>query len=81
MKIAIVIPARLDSSRLKEKMLIKFDDEPLIRLVFDKCVTMGFDCFVVTDSEKIAQYITRENVIMTGECANGTARIASVMDR
>ena len=81
MKIAIVIPARLDSSRLKEKMLIKFDDEPLIRLVFDKCVTRGFDCFVVTDSEKIAQYITRENVIMTCECANGTARIASVMDR
>ena len=31
MKIAIVIPARLKSTRLKEKMLIKFDGEPLIR--------------------------------------------------
>ena len=81
MNIAIVIPARLKSTRLKEKLLMKFDGEPLIRLVFDKCVTMGFDCFVVTDSKKIAKYITRENVIMSGEAENGTARIASVVDK
>ena len=55
MNIAIVIPARLNSTRLKEKMLMMFDGEPLIRLVFDKCVTMGLDCFVVTDSKKIAK--------------------------
>ena len=52
MNIAIVIPARLNSTRLKEKMLIEFDGIPLIRLVFDKCRTMGYDCFVVTDSKK-----------------------------
>ena len=60
---------------------MEFDGEPLIRLVFDKCVTMGFDCFVITDSEKIAQHITRENVIMSHETENGTARIASVVDK
>ena len=81
MNIAIVIPARLKSTRLKEKLLMEFDGEPLIRLVFDKCVTMGFDCFVITDSEKIAQHITRENVIMSHETENGTARIASVVDK
>ena len=81
MKIAIVIPARLDSTRLKEKMLIKFDGEPLIRLVFDKCRLMGHDTYVVTDSEKIAQYITIGNVIMTDKAENGTARIASVLDK
>ena len=81
MKIAIVIPARLKSTRLKEKMLIKFDGEPLIRLVFDKCRMMGYDTYVVTDSTKIAQYITIESVIMTGDAENGTARIASVLDK
>ena len=81
MNIAIAIPARLKSTRLKEKLLMKFDGEPLIRVVYDKCATMGFDCFVITDSEKIAEHITRERVIMTDECENGTARIASVIDK
>ena len=81
MNVAIVIPARLNSTRLKEKMLIKFDDEPLIRIVFDKCRLMGYDTYVVTDSKKIAQHITIGNVIMTGEAENGTARIASVVDQ
>ena len=81
MKIAIVIPARLDSTRLKEKMLIKFDGIPLIRLVFDKCRLMGHDTYVVTDSKKIAQYISIGSVIMTNEAENGTARIASVLDK
>jgi len=79
--IAIVIPARLNSTRLKEKMLIEFDGIPLIRLVFDKCRTMGYDCFVVTDSKKIAQHISRENVIMSNEAENGTERISSVIDK
>lgn len=81
MNIAIVIPARLNSTRLKEKMLIEFDGIPLIRLVFDKCRTMGYDCFVVTDSKKIAQHISRESVIMSNEAENGTARIASVLNK
>ena len=61
-------------------MLIEFDGIPLIRLVFDKCRTMGYDCFVVTDSKKIAQHISRESVIMSDEAENGTARIASVLN-
>ncbi len=81
MNIAIVIPARLNSTRLKEKMLIEIDGIPLIRLVFDKCRTMGYDCFVVTDSKKIAQHISRESVIMSDEAENGTARIASVLNK
>ena len=80
-KIAIVIPARLNSTRLKEKMLIKFDGIPLIRLVFDKCRTMGYDTYVVTDSTKIAEAIGTSKTIMTGDCENGTARIASVVER
>ena len=81
MNIAIVIPARLESTRLKHKMLMMFDGIPLIRLVFDKCRTMGYDCFVVTDSKKIAQHISRESVIMSDEAENGTARIRSVLKK
>jgi 3-deoxy-manno-octulosonate cytidylyltransferase (CMP-KDO synthetase) len=80
MNIAIVIPARLNSTRIKEKMLIEFDGEPLIRLVFDKCVTMGYDTYVITDSKKIADHITVGHSIMTDSWhENGTARIASVV--
>ena len=81
MKIAIVIPARLDSTRLKQKMLIEFDGTPLIRHVFDKCRMMGYDTYVVTDSTKIAEAIGTSKTIMTGDCENGTARIASVVER
>ena len=81
MNIAIAIPARLNSTRVKEKMLIEFDGEPLIRLVFDKCRLMGYDTYVVTDSEEIAKHITVGHAIMTGNCENGTARISSVLDK
>ena len=57
-----------------------FDDEPLIRIVFDKVYTMGYDTFVITDSPKIADHIPSNNVIMSGEAENGTARIASFLD-
>tara|TARA_Y100000593_G_C4313802_1_gene339757 strand:+ start:2881 stop:3519 length:639 start_codon:yes stop_codon:yes gene_type:complete len=78
--IVFVIPARLESTRLKHKMLTMFDDEPLIRIVFDKVNTMGYDTFVITDSPKIADHIPSNNVIMSGEAENGTARIASFLN-
>lgn len=77
MKIAIAIPARLNSSRLKEKMLLEFNGKPLIKNVFDKASKFGFDTFVLTDSEKIAKHIPKKNVILTGDEENGTARICS----
>ena len=74
--IAVVIPARLNSTRLKHKMLIKFDDEPLIRLVFDKVRMLGFDTFVATDSKRIAKLIPNKWCIMTGKADNGTHRLS-----
>lgn len=81
MSIACCIPARIGSSRIKEKMLIEFEGKPLIRNVFDSVETFGLDTFVLTDSEKIANTIPGDNVIITGEAENGTARIASVIDQ
>ena len=81
MSIVITIPARLNSKRIKHKMLLDFDGEPLIRHVFDRVVTMGYDTFVLTDSKKIAKHIPSDNVIFTKKANNGTERIASVVDQ
>ena len=77
--IGIFIPARLNSTRLKEKMLLEIDGVPLIREVYDKVRSYGFTPYVLTDSDKIASLIP-ENCIIPGEYENGTARIASIVD-
>ena len=74
--IAVVIPARLNSTRVKHKMLMKFGDEPLIRIVFDKVRMMGFDTFVATDSKRIAKHIPSKWCIITGKASNGTHRLS-----
>ena len=74
--IAVVIPARLNSTRIKHKMLKKFGDEPLIRIVFDKVRMMGFDTFVATDSKRIAKHIPIKWCIQTGKANNGTHRLS-----
>jgi 3-deoxy-manno-octulosonate cytidylyltransferase (CMP-KDO synthetase) len=74
--IAVVIPARLNSTRIKHKMLKKFGDEPLIRLVFDKVRMMGFDTFVATDSKRIAKHIPPKWCVITGKANNGTHRLS-----
>mgnify|MGYP006234167613 CR=1 FL=1 len=80
MSTAIVIPARLKSTRFPAKALIDMDGRPLIRRVFDICQTFGYDTYVLTDSQEIANEITKSNVIMTSEdCQNGTDRIMSVI--
>ena len=82
MTTAIVIPARLKSTRFPDKMLLDFHGKPLIRRVFDICQTFGYDTYVLTDSKKIADVITKFNVIMTSEdCTNGTDRIMSVIGK
>ena len=77
-RICIAIPARLDSKRLPGKMLMQFYGKPLIRNVFDEVSSWGFDTFVVTDSDEIADVIPQENVRRTGEALNGTHRIAQL---
>ena len=81
MSTVITIPARLNSSRIKEKMLLEFDGKPLIQNVFESVSQLGYDTFVLTDSDKIARHIPSSNVILTDKAENGTARIASVLDK
>lgn len=78
MKICFAIPARLDSTRIPKKMLLDINGKPLIRHVFDEVSSWGFDTKVLTDSKDIYDQLPVENVLMTDNHENGTARIASV---
>lgn len=80
MKIVIFIPARLDSSRLKRKMLVDLEGEPLIvrtlqRARLARCAER---VIVATDSSEIAGVLKSvgAEVVMTGEARCGTERIA-----
>ncbi len=53
----IVIPARLKSTRLKEKPLVNIRGKPLIRWVAEGCVRTGERVLLATDSERIAQAV------------------------
>ena len=78
MKICFAIPARLNSTRIPKKMLLDINGKPLIRHVFDEVSSWGFDTKVLTDSKDIYDQLPVENVLMTDNHENGTARIASV---
>ena len=74
MSTAILIPARLKSTRLEDKMLVELDGVPLIRRVFDICNSTDYDTYIVTDSLEIAEI--SPNFILTKEASNGTERCA-----
>ena len=78
MNTAIVIPARLASTRFPRKMLCDVGGKTLIRQVYDQCCESGYDVYVVTDSEEIADQVPR--AFMIAEADNGTERIAKIVD-
>ena len=82
MKTAILIPARMGSSRLSGKPLIQLCGKTMIQRVYDECVKSGLDTYVLTDSESIAALFEKNAVLMslkdydndTERYANGTER-------
>ncbi len=85
MKIVIVIPARLDSSRLKRKMLVDLEGEPLIVRTFQRAMLARCTerVVVATDSSEIAGVLQSvgAEVVMTGEARCGTERIADAASK
>ncbi|MGI9291591.1 MAG: 3-deoxy-manno-octulosonate cytidylyltransferase [Gammaproteobacteria bacterium] len=78
----VVIPARLDSSRLPRKVLLDICGSPMIRHVWDRAMASGAASVVVaTDSDEVAEVANGFGaaVAMTGkDCASGTDRVAEV---
>jgi len=85
MNIVIVIPARLDSTRLKRKMLADIEGQPLIvRTCQNAMMAECADRVVVaTDSPEIVEVLRRVNVevVMTSRHARcGSERIAEAAE-
>ena len=85
MSATVAIPARLQSSRLPEKLLLDVSGKPLIQRTHEVAVAAGCGPVVVlTDSQQIAESVTGfggEAVMTDADLDSGTARISSVADR
>ncbi|MGE9295294.1 MAG: cytidylyltransferase domain-containing protein, partial [Puniceicoccales bacterium] len=86
MSAIVVIPARLESIRLPEKVLLDLGGKPVLEHVWSQALKARAiqEVAIATDSEKIR--VSAEGwgakVLMTSpECPNGTARIASILDQ
>ena len=84
MSVSVVIPARLQSSRLPEKVLIDLDGKSILQRVWERANMMATadNVVIATDSDKIknAAEAWGARVFMTSpDCTSGTERIASMI--
>lgn len=83
MKIVCVIPARLESSRFKHKMLKSLNGKPLLQWVWEAAINTKLfsDVVFAIDSKEVEDVINRFNgkSIMTSKsCASGTDRLVEL---
>ena len=87
MSYLIIIPARLKSSRLPNKPLIKIKGKEILLRTYERCLSAVRDpnkIIVATDHEKIYNFCLQNNiqVLMTSEsCLTGTDRICEVVNK
>ena len=84
-KCVVAVPARLQSSRLPNKVLAEIGGKPMIQRVLERCrQSTAVDTVVLcTDSQELQQRAEAWGfpVLMTAEsCSSGSERIASVAD-
>jgi len=77
---AILIPARLASTRFPNKMLAELDGVPLIQRVYNRCKETELPTYVVTPDNEIVDLIGKDNAILVGDAENGTARCSLAAD-
>ena len=82
MKAAIVIPARLESTRLPRKLLLSETGRPLIQHTWEQACKTGLDVEIVTDSVEIMSACAQAGFgascsLSCGEYRNGTERVAA----
>ena len=77
--VALIIPARIGSTRLKNKLLLKIGNVSLIEHVMRRAIDTGLkNIYVATDAEVIADIATKLDIqiIMTDHnCPSGTDRV------
>lgn len=81
----ICIPARYASNRFHGKLLKKFNEKTCIELTYEQCLKCENvdNIFILTDDEAVVNVMSKHtsNIIMTGECKNGTERISKNLDK
>lgn len=84
MKTIVVIPARLNSSRLPNKVLLDLKGKTVVQRVYEQCIKAKNinEVYIATDSEEVqtsCQTFTK-NIIMTKDThESGTDRIAEAV--
>ncbi|MBN2597965.1 MAG: 3-deoxy-manno-octulosonate cytidylyltransferase [Marinifilaceae bacterium] len=83
MRKVIVIPARLSSSRLPNKVLLDLNGKTVLQRVYEQCLKVNVDkVYIATDSQKIKESCQAftENIILTSAShLSGTDRIAEAV--
>ncbi len=80
----ILIPARFASSRFPGKPLAAINGKPMIQHVIENCKETGLDYCVVTDDQRIEDFIKSINekvVRVDDDVATGSERIALAYER
>ena len=75
---AILIPARIGSTRLKNKPLIDIKGMSLIERVFKNSITITENTYIATDSQDVLQHVQSfsTNIVMTSDAhISGTDRV------
>lgn len=85
-KTAIIIPARLNSTRLKNKLLLTVNDKPVIQYVYEsaKLAKLADRVIIATDSEEIFNTVKAfgaEVEMTSADHKSGSDRIAEVVKR
>ena len=84
--VLLVVPARLNSSRLPNKVLADIGGKPMLQRVLEQCKKAIDTSKIVlcTDSEKLsslAKNLSINSILTSKSCDSGTDRIASVIDK
>ena len=75
---AILIPARIGSTRLKNKPLIDIKGMSLIERVFKNSITITENTYIATDSQEVLEHVESfsTNIVMTSDAhISGTDRV------
>ncbi|WOO42156.1 3-deoxy-manno-octulosonate cytidylyltransferase [Rubellicoccus peritrichatus] len=84
--VSVVIPARLESTRLPNKVLLEIGGKPMLERVWEQVSQMksADEVFIATDSGLVAEAAESwgAKVALTSpDCPSGTDRIASILDK
>ena len=85
MKKCIIIPARISSTRLPKKVMLKVGGKPIIQRVYEQCSKVkNISVYIATDSLEIMELCNAftTNVIMTKSShKSGTDRVVEAMGK